>query len=370
MRASNGYETPTGETTSGATMRGAVKKAGLCFLLLGLIAMPVYGMSGGPSPENLNQDPTVEYGCTCHNPSPSERSVVMITGIPVMYGEEETYQFSITVADTHTLSGGDGNTKAGFLLSSGSSGNFSWADDQNIRYAERAPNDISHSAPDDDGVWHINWTAPPSSSEASAVYFRLAGNSVDGSGAADDGDYWNLLAFSINPPGTIETGDSAETLETRTIAVGDYEALFVIEETEGEKEAERQAALAQRVYEQGNLLYWTSLAALIVGAVFQREVLERRYDEGPEFLASELAYPQAIRRGVLSIASFVIGVRWMASSTSISFPPLSIVEEGTRTYDLTVFAIGCAFFLSAWAAYGVYRTILAARSEPQVKDVL
>ena len=104
--------------------------------------------------------------------------------------------------------------------------------------------------------------------------------------------------------------------------------------------------------------------------VLQREVLERRYDEGPEFLASELAYPQAIRRSVLSIASFVIGVRWMASDASISFPPSSIVEEGTRAVDLTVFSIGCAFFLSAWAAYGVYRTILAARSEPQVKDIL
>ena len=351
-------------------MRGAVKKAGLCFILLGFIAMPVYGMSGGPTPENLNQDPTVEYGCTCHNPSPSERSVVMITGIPVMYEDEETYQFSITVADSHKLSGSDGNTKAGFLLSSGSSGNFSWADDQNIRYAEGAPDDISHSAPDDDGVWHINWTAPPSSSEASAVYFRLAGNSVDNSGAADEGDYWNLLAFTINPPGTIVSGDSPETLENRTIAVGDYETLFVLEETDAEKEAERQAALSQRVYEQGNLLYWTSLAALIVGAVFQREVLERRYDDGPEFLATELAYPQAIRRGVLSIASFVVGVRWMASDASISFPPSSIVEEGTRTTDLTGFAIGCAFFLSAWAAYGVYRTILAARVEPQVKDVL
>jgi len=370
MRPSNGYETPAGEGTLGATMRGAVKKAGLCFLLLGLIAMPVYGMSEGPPPENLNQDTTVEYGCTCHNPSPSERSVVMITGIPVMYEEEETYQFSITVADSHKLSGGDGNVKAGFLLSSGGSGNFSWADDQDIRYADRAPDDISHSATDDDGVWHINWTAPLSSTEDSAVYFRLAGNSVDSSGGADDGDYWNLLAFSINPPGTIESSDSPETLETRTIAVGDYETLFVIEETEAEKEAERQAALSQRVYEQGNLLYWTSLTALIVGAVFQREILERRYDEGPDFLAYELAYPQAIRRGVLSIASFVVGVRWMASDTSISFPPLSIVEEGTRTYDLTGFAIGCSFFLSAWAAYGVYRTILAARSEPQVKDVL
>ena len=134
--------------------------------------------------------------------------------------------------------------------------------------------------------------------------------------------------------------------------------------------SERQAALSLRMYQQGNLLYWTSLTALIVGAVVQREVLERRYDDGPEFLAAELAYPQALRRGVLSVASFVVGVRWLASDATVSFPPSKIVEEGTRTTDLTGFVIGCAFFLSAWAAYGVYRTILAARSEPKVKDVL
>tara|TARA_B100001167_G_scaffold145990_1_gene93963 strand:- start:1257 stop:1646 length:390 start_codon:yes stop_codon:yes gene_type:complete len=123
----------------------------------------------------------------------------MITGVPVMYEAEETYQFSVTVADSHELSASDGNTKAGFLLSSGSIGNFTWADDQDIRYAKGVQDDISHIAVNDGGTWHINWTAP--SADAGAVYFRLAGNSVDGSGGADEGDYWNLLAFTINPPG-------------------------------------------------------------------------------------------------------------------------------------------------------------------------
>ena len=89
-----------------------------------------------------------------------------------------------------------------------------------------------------------------------------------------------------------------------------------------------------------------------------------------EYLAMELAYPQAMRRGLLSIASFVVGVRWLSSDTAISFPPASIVHEGTRITDLTGFLTGCAFFLSAWAAYGVYRTILATRVEREVKDIL
>ena len=350
-------------------MRGTTVRAALCMLLVGLLAVPAFGMSGGPGALNSEDELTVKYGCTCHNlGSPSDRAVVMVTGVPVMYDIGGVYQLTIRVADSVTLSGGDGNTKAGFLMSSGGVGTFSWAEDQGIRRADGAADDVSHSEPDAEGTWHLNWTSP--SEDVGAIHFWLAGNSVDGGGAQDETDYWNLLSFTINPPGTISSGDSQESLETRTISVGDYDTLFVVEESASEQEAERQAAISQRMYQQGNLLYWTSLAALIVGAVVQREVLERRYDDGPEFLAAELAYPQALRRGLLSVASFVVAVRWMASDATVSFPPSKIVEEGTRTTDLTGFSIGCAFFLSAWAAYGVYRTILAARSEPKVKDVL
>ncbi len=92
----------------------------------------------------------------------------------------------------------------------------------------------------------------------------------------------------------------------------------------------------------------------------QREILERKYDDGPDFLASELAYPQAFRRFVVSAISFYLAVGWSNSDSSLRF----------QGVDFTDFATGTAFFISAWAAYGVYRTILAARSEPEVKDVM
>jgi hypothetical protein len=173
-------------------------------------------------------------------------------------------------------------------------------------------------------------------------------------------DYWNILSFSINPPGTITTDESGATLQTRTISVGTYDSLFLIEESEEQLEQERQDALAHRVFSQGNIFYWTSLTALIIGAVLQREILERKYDDGPDFLASELAYPQAFRRFALSAISFYLAVGWANSTSPITF----------QSVDFTDFVTGTAFFISAWAAYGVYRTILAARSEPQVKDVL
>ena len=247
-------------------------------------------------------------------------------------------------------------------------GEFSWPEDEDIREAEGAPSDISHSETDSDGIWQITWTAP--SNDTGHVHFWLAGNSVNGDGAPGDEDWWNILSFTINSPDTIESGDSGATLETRTVSVGDYDTPFLIEESEAQREAERQEALSHRVFTQGNLFFWTSLTALLVGALVQREILERKYDDGPEFLATELAYPQALRRALMSIVSFLIAIRWASSETPIYFPPPAVVEEGTKVTDLTAFLTGCAFLASALFAYGVYRTILAARVSPDVKDRL
>ena len=345
-------------------------KALVVLLIIGMAAIPALGNSGGPPHLNQDGDLTVKYGCSCHNNgATSERAIVMISSVPIMYELGEDYQLTIRVADSLTLSGGDGNSKAGFLLSSGSIGTFSWSDDEEIRIAADSEGDISHSDTDSDGVWVVTWTAP--SDDSGDVNFWLAGNSVDGGGVPDTEDYWNLLAFSISPPGTISNGESDATLSTRTISVGDYDSLFLLEETDAQKEEKRQEAIAKQIYEQGNLFYWFSLTALIVGAVIQREVLERKYDEGPEFLALELAYPQALRQAAVSIISFLIAVRWLAEDSTLEFPPRALLDpEAQNVTDLTSFVIGFTFLFSAWFAYGVYRTILAARAKPKVKDLL
>ncbi len=340
-------------------MRVSVSRAFVCIFVVAAVSIPALGMSNGPGAYNSNDELTVKYGCSCHNNgAPSERAVVMVTGVPLMYEPSESYQLTIRVADSLTLSGGEGNTQAGFLISSDSIGNFTWQDDQDIRYAEGRADDVSHSDTDLDGLWVLTWTAPDD--DMGIVQFWIAGNSVDGGGIPDEMDYWNVLSFSINPPGTITTDESGSTLETRTISVGTYDSLFLLEVSEEQLEMERQDAISHRVFSQGNLFYWTSLTALIVGAVVQKEILERRYDDGPEFLASELAYPEGIRRALGCLLSFYLGVRWASSDSPIIF----------QGVDFTDFATGTAFFVSAWAAYGVYRTVLAARTLPDAKDVL
>ena len=194
-------------------MRVSVSRAFICLIVVAAVSIPALGMSNGPGAYNSNDELTVKYGCSCHNNgAPSDRAVVMVTGVPLMYEPSESYQLTIRVADSLTLSGGEGNTQAGFLLSSDSIGNFSWQDDQEIRYAEGRADDVSHSDTDLDGSWVLTWTAPDD--DMGIVQFWIAGNSVDGGGIPDEMDYWNVLSFSINPPGTITcllyTSDAAD----------------------------------------------------------------------------------------------------------------------------------------------------------------
>lgn len=369
MIPSNGYLSHAPVSIMGTRAVSGVKRGFAILLVLSIMSIPAMGMSSGPGYENSDGDPTVKYGCSCHNNGvASNRAVVMVTGVPVMYELDQSYDMTVKVADSLTLSGGDGNTKGGFLMTSDGIGEFSWPDEEDIREAEGAPSDISHSDTDSDGIWRITWTAP--SDDQGHVYFWVAGNSVNGDGAPGDEDWWNVLSFTINSPDTIETSDSGATLETRTVSVGDYDTLFLIEESEAQREAERQDALSHRVFTQGNLFFWTSLTALLVGALVQREILERKYDDGPEFLATELAYPQALSRALMSVVSFLIAIRWASTETPIYFPPPAVVDEGTKVTDLTAFLTGCAFVASALFAYGVYRTILAARVSPDAKDRL
>ena len=94
MRSGNGYETPTDEVVP-VTMRAALTKVSVCLVIMTLLALPTLGMSGGPAALNGNDEPTVKYGCSCHNNgATSERAIVMITGVPVMYDTD-------TVSYTH-----------------------------------------------------------------------------------------------------------------------------------------------------------------------------------------------------------------------------------------------------------------------------
>ena len=319
-----------------------------------MLATHALASSGGPPESNMSGDSTVLNGCNCHGSAapgaasgPSTEVVVSVSGVPHAYELGAAYELTIKVEHSS-------NTAGGFMMSSGGQGTFSWADNQSVRPAAGSDDpasagstsdNISHDEATDPAIWLVTWTAP--AEDGGYLSFYLAGNSVDDSGANDAGDHWNLLSFVINSPST--TSAQAE-LGTRTISVGDYNSLFVSEPDEEALAHERQLEIAEGVFVTGNALYFTSLIALIIGAVVQKEIMERKRGEGPEWLAKELAYPQGLRRAITSAVTFLLGLYWISNGES-------------------AYLYGLSLFISLWAAYGVYRTVLAAKREPKVMDI-
>jgi len=339
----------------GPAVRFSVGQVAAALALLLMLVGSALAYSAGPPESNAAGDSTATYGCTCHGAgappvgTPSTEVVVSISGVPHSYDNGTAYNFTIKVQHSS-------NTDGGFLLSSGGVGTFSWLEDAGIRPADGSDEptsatntsaNISHSETGNPAEWTFIWTAP--STDEGPVSFWLAGNSVDGGGANDDSDHWNLLSFVVNEPGATDA-QSEQGLSTRVISVGDYDSLFVSEEDPEQLERERQAELADGVFSTGNTLYFTSLLALIIGAVFQREFLERKRGEGPPWLPKELAYPQGLRRGITAALFFLLGLYWMSN-------------------DEPTYMTGPAIFVGFWAAYGVYRTARATRQQPTEPEI-
>ena len=196
--------------------------------------------------------------------------------------------------------------------------------------------------------WVITWTAP--SSDVGSIPFQLVGNAVNGNGNFDEGDTWNIVSFSISPPGTT-TNDDAENLATRTISVGDYDALFVAVEDPEAVEAERQEELADLFFDEGNLFYFMTLSIIIIAAVVQGEFYERKFGGGPEHLDRSLAIPQGVRRSALAAAMLLL-FAWAV--------------DGGQSWQVLL-TLG---MLALWAIFGVYRTIVQARAVAQPKDMV
>ena len=79
--------------------------------------------------------------------------------------------------------------------------------------------------------------------------------------------------------------------------------------------------------------------------------MDRKRGERPEYLASELAYPQMLKYGIVAALLFYLGVMMKSN------------ESSTMIW-------GTSFFCSLWASYGVYRSWMAMNTEPTPDDVM
>jgi hypothetical protein len=313
----------------------------MTLLSLALVA-PTLGLSGGPPWETSDIPPNkvITKGCTCHGGGvPSIAVIVSISGVPQSYTPDQTYNFTIA------LTTADDAVEGGFMLWSYGVGTFNSDADGIIANANESTA-ITQSKVGND--WVVQWTAP--AQDVGEVAFQLVGNAVDGSGLPDEGDAWNIVSFFISAPGTTTVSEGDE-LALRTISVGDYESLFVVEITAEQIEAEHQEELSAKYFEQGNIYYWSTFAILLIGAVFQREFYEKKYGGGPPHLDRSLAVPQGIGRGVAALVMLYLAIH--------------LYQQGGGGGWVGVVAILFLLF-----AYGVYRTILQARTPPEVADLL
>ena len=309
----------------------------LILLLTMLLVAPVLANPGGPPWQNSN-GLVVETGCSCHgDAAPSTDVVVSISGVPRSYDISQNYTFIISLQHAS-------NADGGYMLWDYNVGNLTPG--EGSRTVAEEPGALSQSAVGNN--WEVYWRAPDM--DVGDVSFQLVGNAVNGNGQFDAGDHWNILSFSISSPNTTYV-DSNESLEVRTISVGDYDSLFVLEEDPAAIEAAKQKKIANDFFDNGNLFYWTTLAIIIVGAVIQGEFYERKFGGGPPHLDMRLAVPQGARRGALA-AGLALLFGWSIDSGQ---------SWGTVLLCLMIFL---------WSVFGVYRTIVQARAPKQYTDLV
>jgi len=320
-------------------MKGISARLIICAIAMLLLAVPVFGSSAGP-PATQGSDLTAEVGCTCHGGGvPSGDVIVSISGIPKTYNVSTTYNFTITVDSPSAKA-------AGFLMTDYDAGNFTWADGVGILYSQNMNGTISHSAPNVDKSWIISWTSP--SEDNGIIRFALVGNAVNLNDAQDEEDLWSIRYISINPPGST-TDLSGDDLSANTASSGGKEVFNPVEDPNA-AEKEHQLQLADDFFNYGNLYYWSTLAIIIAGAIVQREFYERKFGGGPPHLAMELAIPQGIRRGGISLILLFLAIYGFE------------IWEG--------YLVAVISFSSLWAGYGVYRTIVQAKAIPVVDEML
>ncbi len=318
--------------------------------LMLLLAGPGLALHAGP-PSDTNNDGTGEdtwrAGCTCHSNSPSSSTLVKLSGVPHAYETGQTYNMTLTLEHSS-------NPGGGFFLSTEGIGTFSWDENQLIRPERDSGEDksatstssgITQSDYTEPAEWTFTWTAPES--DIGDVAFWVIGNMVNDDNAPNSDDNWNSLSFVVNSPS--ETSASSDQ-SSRVISSGDH-SLFDQEVDEEAIEIEHQQAISVVVMQTGVTWFFISLTALLVGAVVQKEILERKFGTGPAHLDTQLAYPEGLRRGALSVGFAFLGLYWLAG-------------------DAATYLWSTAFFCCVWSGYGVYRTVLAARTPPTVKDMM
>ena len=200
-------------------MRGLTNslRPAVILLLVGLLlGSGSFAESRGITGDKAEGDRDVaKTGCTCHSDNiiaPTDSMTLIIEGVPFGWSDGESYELTIQLIggpemDTSSNTGGFSMRVTSGVLSAGSGFEGKVKNDG----SEQTLTHTAAGAQTEDRTWHVVWTAPAAGSGEVTIW--LAGNSVDGNGAAMAPDSYNRLSFSL-PEGS-------DSSNTRTIFAGD-----------------------------------------------------------------------------------------------------------------------------------------------------
>ena len=139
-------------------------------------------------------------GCTCHSDykiAPSDTVTLIVDGVPFSWAEGNTYTFTIQLIGGPDIAGGHSNS-GGFSMRA-SAGTLSAATGfEDLVKNDGSEQTMTHTedgAQVPDRIWQVTWT-PPATGNGD-VTFWVAGNAVDGNGAAMAPDSYNRLSFPL-----------------------------------------------------------------------------------------------------------------------------------------------------------------------------
>ena len=157
-----------------------------------------------------------DQGCLCHGEA-KEQTSILISGLPVKFEANTTYNLTITVANELILEN-VGEPYGGFRMTV-SQGTIVFENSNKTQFLDGGWTHTSTG--NKHREWNLTWHSPDDNTSKTII--DLKGNAVNGNGASS-GDSWNSITYTI--PGVNNYDDISNQPDSHTMSK--YDEAFLI----------------------------------------------------------------------------------------------------------------------------------------------